>query len=106
MAIAVKCNSVYNPTANRGESRVSEALVLIKNPNPPTVRAVLGKGGLSNLALKTNAALVHFSGNCALLSRCMLFNLRHLKDRVLLGAKNTAPFYEGVDEDAADKLLF
>lgn len=59
---------------------------------------------LKKIAHYTNSSFTHYSGNCALLSSCLLFNFKH--GRNILAARNCSPFYEGLDGQTARKMIF
>lgn len=66
--------------------------------------AQLTKEDLVKLANGMNASFVHMSGNCSMLSRCMIYNFKI--GRNVLAASNTFPVYQGVDGLIIDEMLF
>jgi plasmid virulence protein D len=76
---------------SKGDSRI----------NPET----LDREKLSSIASQVNAApYLHFTGNCALLSACMLYNL--IRNKVILGAGNIYPITKGLSPSSVQMLLF
>jgi len=59
---------------------------------------------LGEIAEATNCSTVHFSGNCALLARCLLYNLK--SGRNVLAVSNTYPFHESISGVVANNILF
>jgi salmonella plasmid virulence protein D len=62
------------------------------------------KNNLEHVVREVNAAHVHFSGNCALLSIILMYNLLN-EHQCYLAAKNTYPILEGLSEHSAAKIL-
>lgn len=62
------------------------------------------KPTLAKLAAETNAAMLHCSGNCVLLSACLLHNLMEPQHRLAVG--NSYPIYEGFDSRVVEPLIF
>lgn len=83
--------------------RIINALVYNKDHFSFTIDT-LNKNKLNKLADSINATFIHYSGNCALLAKCMLYNLKLGKN--VLAVKNTYPFYQGIGENLIDLILF
>lgn len=64
----------------------------------------LSQSSLAKIAKLVNSAFFHIRGNCSLLSRCLLYNLK--KGQSILSSKNTFPIYLGVSEIVADQIIF
>ncbi len=64
----------------------------------------LDRNILKKLAYYTNSSVVHCSGNCVLLSTCLLFNLKN--GRNILAAKNSYPLKMGLSNAAAIQIIF
>jgi salmonella plasmid virulence protein D len=62
------------------------------------------KKNLEHVVREVNAAHVHFSGNCALLSTTLMYNLLN-EHQCYLAAKNTYPIFEGISEYHAAEIL-
>lgn len=81
--------------------RIKSAISLARAPklfsNPLTVRY------LESVARFTNAAVVHYSGNCVLLATCLYANL--LQNKKLLSVKNISPPTEGIDSVIAEEII-
>ena len=69
------------------EARILDALKENKSPTRIDLDRV-SKEDLLKVASEANAALIHVSGNCALLSRTVMYNLLNT-DGVALAVKNT-----------------
>lgn len=65
---------------------------------------ILSLSSLAKMAKRVNSSFIHISGNCTLLSRCLLYNLK--KGQPILSSKNTFPIYLGVSEITADQIVF
>lgn len=84
-------------------SRIEASLQTFKDPKRIDINK-LDKETLNSIAKDTNAAFVHFSGNCALLAHCFLYN--YINQKQELAAINTYPVYEGVSSDIVEEALF
>jgi len=82
--------------------RIEKALVPLNNPE--TIEDDLNKEKLKKIAKDINVSTIHASGNCTLLSRCLLYNLKNKK--CILGTKNTFPLNKSVNTVAANKIIF
>lgn len=83
--------------------RVELAINTLKNPSKID-HSILDKNQLNKLAAEVNAAIVHYSGNCTLLSHCLLYNLVHGEQK--LAAINSYPVTNGLDTEVVEKMLF
>ncbi|WP_253382013.1 T3SS effector cysteine hydrolase SpvD family protein [unidentified bacterial endosymbiont] len=64
----------------------------------------LSRDDLKKMARYVNNTYVHYSGNCALLSACLHYNIHHRQD--MLSSKNTASPTVGLDSANVDKVIF
>jgi len=96
------CTRLSNTEVNE-ERRVINALKKRKNLTP-VVKSELTKDTLHRLAYDVNGALFHYSGNCVLLARAILYNLREGAN--ILSVANTHPFFQGIKPKQSDKILF
>ncbi len=64
----------------------------------------LNQDMLKKLAYYTNSSFIHYSGNCTLLSTCLLFNLKY--GRNILSAKNSSPFNVALSGSTSAQIVF
>jgi len=83
--------------------RIMNALHFNKNNTEIKVNE-LNESKLNELANATNCSVVQYSGNCVLVSRCLLYNLK--SGRNVLAVSNTYPILEFICNSTADKILF
>lgn len=82
--------------------RIKNALLTLKKPK--TIPDDLNRKEIKKIAKRTNGSLLHCSGNCALLARCMLYNL--MEGRTILAAKNTDLLCDTINVSKTELLLF
>ena len=86
----------------RKGKRIKKALTPQKLVRPIDVNS-LTPDKLAAIAKRTNAARLHCSGNCTLLSRAVLYNLSTQEERI--AAKNSYPPHKALSEYELDKLV-
>lgn len=59
---------------------------------------------LRTMAVRVNDAIFHYSGNCNLLSHCLLYNLTN--GRSILACKNIEKFYQGIEAEDISEIVF
>lgn len=85
----------------------SQAFVLLKSitvHKSPEKISKLNTHVLRKIAKNVNSSKIHFSGNCVLLSRCLLYNLK--KGKIFLSGQNTYPIFQAVNSIIAEKIIF
>lgn len=92
-----------NNCNHNDKQRIMDALEYNKR-NFQFTLGELNRAILKHLAYCTNSSFVHYSGNCALLSTCLLFNLKYGSN--ILAAKNSSPFNVGLDGSASAQIIF
>lgn len=75
--------------------RIKEAVYIHPEIRPIDLETV-GRSELEAIARRTNAATLHFSGNCSLLAHAVAYNIEW--GREVFCIKNTSPFFIGFSE--------
>jgi plasmid virulence protein D len=83
--------------------RIIKALKSKKDPEEITYQS-LTKEKLAQIANDVNGSYLHYTGNCVLLARTMLYNLTN--ETNILSANNTPPFYSPLSRISSEKILF
>ena len=84
---------------------IKKSIRAITQPTSYQLDKPFDYAGLKKSVAEVNAATVHYSGNCALLSRIVMYNFLN-KDGPKISASNTYPIYEGVNYLAVSQYLF
>jgi hypothetical protein len=83
--------------------KINNAIHMVKDPYEFKL-VKLDRQSLCKIARITNSAALHYSGNCSLLARVLLYNLKN--EKTILSANNTHPFYRGMNSTEIEKRLF
>ena len=90
---------------NTEEKRIIDALKInTKGTSVDLKHTDISTEKLEHFIRDVNVATLHFSGNCALLSTIVMYNLLN-RHNSFLAASNTYPILTGVSESVASKLL-